>query len=252
MSNPSAPKKIAMIGAGSRRVLQDAHQPTSSRRPALRDSEFALMSPTETKLRRMEAFVGADDQGQRLPRQGLGDDRPPRGDRRRRLRRRDDPGRRLRCVRHRLRGPAEVRRRPVHRRHARPRRHLPRPAAHPRPGRHRPRHGRSRQARRDHAPVRQPDGRQLPGARPREHACRSSASVTACRPRSTSSPATAASRTRTRSPTPAAASTTWTGSSASSTRAATCIPNCARSSRSPSTTRTKRCAARSSASSATS
>jgi alpha-galactosidase len=57
---------------------------------------------------------------------------------------------------------------------------------------------------RDHAPVRQPHGRQLPGAR-RVSKSRSSACVTACRRRSTSSPATAASRTRTRSPTPAAA-----------------------------------------------
>lgn len=51
------PKKIAMIGAGSvvfcKTLIQDILAT-----PALRDSEFALMSPTETKLRRMEAFVG--------------------------------------------------------------------------------------------------------------------------------------------------------------------------------------------------
>src|SRR3954470_22741330 len=51
------PKKIAMIGAGSvvfcKTLISDILAT-----PALRDSEFALMSPTETKLRRMETFVG--------------------------------------------------------------------------------------------------------------------------------------------------------------------------------------------------
>lgn len=47
--------KIAMIGAGSvvfcKTLMSDIMAT-----PALADSEFALMSPTETKLRRMEAF----------------------------------------------------------------------------------------------------------------------------------------------------------------------------------------------------
>src|SRR5256886_14440301 len=51
------PKKIAMIGAGSvvfcKTLISDILATD-----ALKDSEFALMSPTETKLRRMEAFVG--------------------------------------------------------------------------------------------------------------------------------------------------------------------------------------------------
>jgi alpha-galactosidase len=51
------PKKIAMIGAGSvvfcKTLIHDILAT-----PALRDSEFALMSPTETKLRRMETFIG--------------------------------------------------------------------------------------------------------------------------------------------------------------------------------------------------
>jgi alpha-galactosidase len=50
-------KKIAMIGAGSvvfcKTLLADILAT-----PALADSEFALMSPTEPKLRRMEAFAG--------------------------------------------------------------------------------------------------------------------------------------------------------------------------------------------------
>jgi len=50
-------RKIAMIGAGSvvfcKTLIADILAT-----PALRDSEFALMSPTETKLRRMETFVG--------------------------------------------------------------------------------------------------------------------------------------------------------------------------------------------------
>lgn len=49
------PKKIAMIGAGSvvfcKTLMSDIMAT-----PALADSEFALMSPTESKLRRMEAF----------------------------------------------------------------------------------------------------------------------------------------------------------------------------------------------------
>ena len=48
-------KKIAMIGAGSvvfcKTLMSDIMTT-----PALSDSEFALMSPTEAKLRRMEAF----------------------------------------------------------------------------------------------------------------------------------------------------------------------------------------------------
>jgi alpha-galactosidase len=49
------PKKIAMIGAGSvvfcKTLMSDILAT-----PALYDSEFALMSPTESKLRRMESF----------------------------------------------------------------------------------------------------------------------------------------------------------------------------------------------------
>ena len=48
-------KKIAMIGAGSvvfcKTLMSDILAT-----PSLADSEFALMSPTEEKLRRMEAF----------------------------------------------------------------------------------------------------------------------------------------------------------------------------------------------------
>jgi len=51
------PTKIAMIGAGSvvfcKTLISDILAT-----PSLQDSEFALMAPTETKLRRMEAFVG--------------------------------------------------------------------------------------------------------------------------------------------------------------------------------------------------
>ena len=49
-------RKIAMIGAGSvvfcKTLISDILAT-----PALRDSQFALMAPTQTKLRRMEAFV---------------------------------------------------------------------------------------------------------------------------------------------------------------------------------------------------
>ena len=49
------PKKIAMIGAGSvvfcKTLMSDIMAT-----PVLADSEFALMAPTETRLRRMEAF----------------------------------------------------------------------------------------------------------------------------------------------------------------------------------------------------
>ena len=48
-------KKIAMIGAGSV-VFTKTLMSDILATPALADSEFALMSPTESKLRRMEAF----------------------------------------------------------------------------------------------------------------------------------------------------------------------------------------------------
>jgi len=50
-------RKIAMIGAGSR-VFCKTLMSDIMATPALADSEFALMSPTEGKLRRMEAFAG--------------------------------------------------------------------------------------------------------------------------------------------------------------------------------------------------
>src|SRR4051812_35065804 len=59
-------KKIAMIGAGSvvfcKTLISDILAP-----PALQGSEFALMSPTETKLRRMEAFVQRMIRDNQLP-----------------------------------------------------------------------------------------------------------------------------------------------------------------------------------------
>ena len=59
-------RKIAMIGAGSvvfcKTLIHDILAT-----PALVDSEFALMSPTETKLRRMEAFVGRMIKDNKLP-----------------------------------------------------------------------------------------------------------------------------------------------------------------------------------------
>lgn len=60
------PRKIAMIGAGSvvfcKTLISDILAT-----PALVDSEFALMSPTETKLRRMEGFVRRMIKDNRLP-----------------------------------------------------------------------------------------------------------------------------------------------------------------------------------------
>lgn len=60
------PRKIAMIGAGSvvfcKTLISDILAT-----PALIDSEFALMSPTETKLRRMEAFVQRMIKDNRMP-----------------------------------------------------------------------------------------------------------------------------------------------------------------------------------------
>ena len=59
------PRKIAMIGAGSvvfcKTLMSDIMAT-----PALCDSEFALMSPTESKLRRMEAFGRRMIQANRL------------------------------------------------------------------------------------------------------------------------------------------------------------------------------------------
>jgi len=50
------PRKIAMIGAGSVVFCKTLSSDIMAT-PALADSEFALMAPTETKLRRMEAFL---------------------------------------------------------------------------------------------------------------------------------------------------------------------------------------------------
>jgi alpha-galactosidase len=59
-------RKIAMIGAGSvvfcKTLISDILAT-----PALVDCEFALMSPTETKLRRMEAFVRRMINDNKLP-----------------------------------------------------------------------------------------------------------------------------------------------------------------------------------------
>ncbi|HZZ45007.1 MAG TPA: alpha-galactosidase [Tepidisphaeraceae bacterium] len=60
------PRKIAMIGAGSvvfcKTLISDILAT-----PALIDSEFALMSPTETKLRRMETFIQRMIKDNKLP-----------------------------------------------------------------------------------------------------------------------------------------------------------------------------------------
>jgi alpha-galactosidase len=59
-------RKIAIIGAGSvvfcKTLIADILAT-----PALQDTEFALMSPTETKLRRMEAFVQRMIKDNKLP-----------------------------------------------------------------------------------------------------------------------------------------------------------------------------------------
>jgi len=58
--------KIAMIGAGSvifcKTLMMDIMATEE-----LRDSEFALMSPTETKLRKMEAFANDVIRENKLP-----------------------------------------------------------------------------------------------------------------------------------------------------------------------------------------
>jgi alpha-galactosidase len=60
------PKKIAMIGAGSvvfcKTLISDILAT-----PSLIDSEFVLMSPTETKLRRMENFISRMIRDNKLP-----------------------------------------------------------------------------------------------------------------------------------------------------------------------------------------
>ena len=60
------PKKIAMIGAGSV-VFTKTLMSDIMATPALADSEFALMSRTEPKLRRMEAFANRMVKENRLP-----------------------------------------------------------------------------------------------------------------------------------------------------------------------------------------
>lgn len=60
------PVKVAMIGAGSvvfcKTLIADILAT-----PSLQDSHFALMAPTETKLRRMENFIGRMIRDNKLP-----------------------------------------------------------------------------------------------------------------------------------------------------------------------------------------
>ena len=105
--------------------------------PALQGSEICLMSRTKPKLGRMEAFVKRMISENGLPAKVWSTLDRREALKGRRLRHRHDPGRRPGRLRARLRDPAEVRRRPVHRRLARARRRLPRPAHDPGAGRHR-------------------------------------------------------------------------------------------------------------------
>jgi len=60
------PVKVAMIGAGSvvfcKTLIADILAT-----PSLQDSHFALMAPTETKLRRIENFIGRMIRDNKLP-----------------------------------------------------------------------------------------------------------------------------------------------------------------------------------------
>ena len=139
-------KKIAMIGAGSvvfcKTLMSDIMAT-----PALADSEFALMSPTESKLRRMEAF------GQRMVRDnGLPGKVWATTDRREAIQDADFVVVMIQVGGFHAYGvdyeiPLQVRRGPVHRRYAGAGRHLPRAAAYSRAGGHRARHGSSRASR---------------------------------------------------------------------------------------------------------
>ncbi len=245
------PKKIAMIGAGSivfcKTLMSDIMAT-----PALAGQRVRPDEPHRAEAAPHGGLRPAHDRATTACRAGLGHARPPRGHPRRRLRRRDDPGRRRRRLRARLRDPAEVRRRSVHRRFARARAASsaacapsrcwstsratwrsspsPAPSCSSTPTRWPPTAWRSGKAteravrrplprRADHA---RPDRRLLRRAQGRDHL-----------------------HLRRHQPhglVPARSSTT----------AATSTRSCARCSKSPSTTRTRRCAARSSATSATS
>ena len=89
--------------------------------------------------------------------------------------------RRARGLRRRHPHPAEVRRRPVRRRHHLRRRDHLRPAQHPGDARLLQGHPRGRRARRAVPQLRQPDGDERPGPAPTTAASRPSASATACR-----------------------------------------------------------------------
>ena len=163
------PRKIAMIGAGSM-VFCKTLMSDIMATPALSDSEFALMSPTETKLRRMETFAK-----RMIKDNGLKASVWATTNRQEAIKNADfvvvmvqvggmeafghDYNIPLKygvdqCIGDSL-GPGGVFRGLRTRAGA---------------GRHRPRHGGAGQARRDHAAIRQPDGRQLPGAGPHHQA----------------------------------------------------------------------------------
>ena len=152
--------KIAMIGAGSTVFMKNLVGDILSE-PLLRECEIALMDIDPKRLatskavaERIAAAVEAQAEDQRHH------GSPARAGRRR-LRRPDDPGRRLQARhRHRLRDPQATRAAPDHRRYARHRRHHARASHGAGAGRHRPRHGRALPQRAD-AAIRQPDGDQL-------------------------------------------------------------------------------------------
>ena len=241
-------RKIAMIGAGSvvfcKTLISDIMAT-----PALSDSEFALMDLSEIKLRRMETFVK-----RMIKDNGLQASVYATTNRQDAIKNADfvvvmmqvggmeafgvDYNIPLKYGVDQCIGDTPGARRRV-----------PRSAERAGAGRHRQGHGKARQAPRHHAPVRQPDGRQLPGP-----GANLQGALRGPLPRRADDAGPNRRLLRRaqgpRSPTPAAASTTWTGSCGWSIRAATSTRCSASYSKSPSITRTKRSAARCSATSA--
>ena len=175
--------KIAMIGAGSiifcKTLLNDMLAT-----PALQGATFALMSPTETKLRRMEAFA------QRMVREnGLPAQVYATTERREAIRDADYVISMVQvggvdAFKYDLRDPAEIRRGSVHRRLTGPRRRAARAAQHAGAGGDCQRHGGACCAGRHFAQLHQPDGRASAMRWARSPTCPSSACATGCRPRS--------------------------------------------------------------------
>ena len=153
--------RIAFIGAGSVEFTKNLLGDLLTF-PELADATIALHDIDAERLDTAAAMARWTSGALGRGRDDRGAPRPARGDRGLRPRHQHDSGRRARGHAARLRDPEAVRAAPDDRRHARDRRHLPRPPHHPGDARHRGRHGRALPGR-VAAQLHEPDGHAVLG-----------------------------------------------------------------------------------------